>query len=314
MRHEGTPLMDADESPLTRKLVPVWVLTALRFGVFSAVILYAVGLLIVNFDLWRYGIVSLDLTRPEYIMAGTAWAFMTLMTLVSLKFFALRIREKAKRYGKKELIGLIFLPVLGFMVAAGLLFFVFWISEPPRGPWSGAWEVAIVFANAVLLGMIANLLRELLTQDSLSVTVLFSRVDPLRAVTLVGLMLGALWLYSTAVFPYIPRTLGGGTRPLMKIFLTDNPGIPWKDFGVPVSEDGKTIGPVVLLLESPNTLVFRKVEAAKNMKGIPVIRTASAVSLDKRFVAVMVVATDPKDLISGSTRLPSTSGIRAAPE
>jgi hypothetical protein len=50
-----------------------------QFGVFALGAVYAVGMLIVNFHLRQYEVVSLDLARPEYVMAGVLWAFLTLI-------------------------------------------------------------------------------------------------------------------------------------------------------------------------------------------------------------------------------------------
>src|SRR5574337_723194 len=47
--------------------------------------LYAVGLLIVNINQAQYGLVRLDLGRPEYIMAGVLWgSFVIISTLFGL--------------------------------------------------------------------------------------------------------------------------------------------------------------------------------------------------------------------------------------
>jgi hypothetical protein len=44
--------------------------------------LYTVGLIVVNLDLARYGIVDLDLARPEYVLAGALWAFWILASFL----------------------------------------------------------------------------------------------------------------------------------------------------------------------------------------------------------------------------------------
>ncbi len=43
--------------------------------------LYTVGLLIVNADLARYGLLSTGLARPEYILTGALWAYLMLSSL-----------------------------------------------------------------------------------------------------------------------------------------------------------------------------------------------------------------------------------------
>src|SRR5438552_2903440 len=64
-------------------------------------VLYAIGLLVVNLDLARHGVVNLDLARPEYVMAGGLWLFMALLTAWGLyagvTFARDRWRESYKR-------------------------------------------------------------------------------------------------------------------------------------------------------------------------------------------------------------------------
>jgi hypothetical protein len=49
-----------------------------RYSISAIGLLYAVGLVIVNADLASFGLVSLDLARPEYVFAGILWAFISL--------------------------------------------------------------------------------------------------------------------------------------------------------------------------------------------------------------------------------------------
>ena len=46
--------------------------------------LFGVGLLIVNMDLGRYGVVELELARPEYVLVGLLWAVLVGGTLTLL--------------------------------------------------------------------------------------------------------------------------------------------------------------------------------------------------------------------------------------
>lgn len=45
-------------------------------GIVMGAGLYIVGLLIVNFNLAQYGLISLNLARAEYAMAGALWCFL----------------------------------------------------------------------------------------------------------------------------------------------------------------------------------------------------------------------------------------------
>src|SRR5258708_29804099 len=50
-----------------------------KAAVFGVGLLYVVGLVILNLDLGRHGLVSLDLARPEYILVGSLWMFLTVL-------------------------------------------------------------------------------------------------------------------------------------------------------------------------------------------------------------------------------------------
>lgn len=50
---------------------------ALILGIF-----YVLGLLIVNVDLGAYGVFSLGLDRPEYVLAGALWVFLAIWPII----------------------------------------------------------------------------------------------------------------------------------------------------------------------------------------------------------------------------------------
>jgi len=64
-RNQTPPVTAAVLSPILR---------ASRFGLVIVGTLYTVGLLIVNTDLALYGLLSVDLARAEYVMAGRCGA------------------------------------------------------------------------------------------------------------------------------------------------------------------------------------------------------------------------------------------------
>jgi hypothetical protein len=59
--------------------------------------LYTIGLLIVNLDLGRYGIVTLELARTEYVMAGALWFFLNASTLALVTGVILQSKTLAGR-------------------------------------------------------------------------------------------------------------------------------------------------------------------------------------------------------------------------
>ena len=69
-------------------------LRASRFGFVILGGLYTVGLLIVNIDLARYGLLSLDLGRAEYVMAGALWCFLIVATIAGIDYCTNSIKIK----------------------------------------------------------------------------------------------------------------------------------------------------------------------------------------------------------------------------
>jgi hypothetical protein len=70
-----------------------WMVDLPRFGVIILGVLYSVGLVIINVDLGRYGLVNLNLARPEYILAGVLWLFLSLATIGAGQVIADLIRS-----------------------------------------------------------------------------------------------------------------------------------------------------------------------------------------------------------------------------
>lgn len=83
--------------------------------------LYAVGLLIVNFDLSQYGLTSLDLARAEYAMAGALWCFLTAAVCGGFDLVSMNLHKhlSEKRYLRGSLLAFLDVPVF--------LSTVFWV-------------------------------------------------------------------------------------------------------------------------------------------------------------------------------------------
>jgi hypothetical protein len=80
------------------------------------------------------------------------------------------------------------------------------------------------------------------------------------------MILGLLLLYSEVVYPYFPMRYGGGTHPLVKLFLSERLSVPWSTDDIPVDANGLEIGPMRLILETENTITV--VRAADKDTGI----------------------------------------------
>ena len=65
------------EVSISERLSDVSKRVALVLGIF-----YVVGLLIVNMELGKYGMFSLGLDRPEYVLAGALWVFLSVIPIL----------------------------------------------------------------------------------------------------------------------------------------------------------------------------------------------------------------------------------------
>ena len=78
--------MTADQGRVTEGVAPNIMARfseAAQLIVFVVDGLYALGLLVVTVDLGRYGIVHLDLARPEYVVSGALWVAVVLAPVVA---------------------------------------------------------------------------------------------------------------------------------------------------------------------------------------------------------------------------------------
>jgi len=65
-------------------------------------VLYAVGVLIVNLDLGRYGVVAVDLARPEYVMVGLLWTVLVTLTIAVLWFMFWFVSDVMRLIARSE--------------------------------------------------------------------------------------------------------------------------------------------------------------------------------------------------------------------
>ena len=91
---DSTPSGDVLTSAVD-KLPPI--VRASRFGIVLLGTLYTAGLIIVNVDLARYGLVSVDLARAEYVMTGSLWAFVMITLLAAGDYLLLCAKAWLKR-------------------------------------------------------------------------------------------------------------------------------------------------------------------------------------------------------------------------
>ena len=273
---------------------------AARVGVLFVSALYIMGLLIVNIDLSRHGLVKLDLGRPEYIMAGLLWAFLTASTLVLVRF---SVREAKKRLSSQKWFwaaGWIFgeiIAVFGFVAFILGIFShnqVVLLDYNKHGLITVNWRdlpvlLALLF-NCLFIKQLVDRIAEMHKGGQFSLAsplawelIIRNTISPVLFV-LVGII-----LYAQAVFPRFPREFGGGQREIVRLFLFEHPTASWKELGLPMSGDSKTVGPVVLLLETETMLYLKNPDELDRPVLLSGGRSSTTVGIDKRSVSAVLM-------------------------
>ena len=109
--------------PLTR-LDPAWLDAIAKSVAIFSFLTYAVGLLIINFYLWKYGTFELEPLRPEYIVTGIVWLLLTVCgfyLLVETKVFALLVYKHLRDRGSKGKIESFFIVLFSLIGLGGIV-------------------------------------------------------------------------------------------------------------------------------------------------------------------------------------------------
>ncbi|MGB3552493.1 MAG: hypothetical protein WA993_17570 [Candidatus Binatus sp.] len=238
------------------------------FAAIGVGVLYTVGLLVVNADLSRYGLVSMGLARPEYVLTGAMWAFLMLFTYSVFSVIVATIRHviwNLDSLGARIFYSLLALSTPGFFIM--VVFMIAGHSNMGLSPQKLLWitEGILISASSILLasGPVRVELKRLFGEQVPQATDAVILDSPWkRSVFELGpqvvLVLAGLAFYASWTFPYISKDWGGGARPTVILYLNERP--PSGRLGA--LADGMTIGPapciqeteqaVIIELQSPN--------------------------------------------------------------
>lgn len=290
-RMEVKPEETAQPGPLVplRGEIPSLVQALTRLGVLLVGGLYTVGLLIVNLDLGLYGLMSMELARPEYVMAGALWIFLVVVTIGAFKVV---IGELKQILSTRLSAWRVFQALTEILIFAGFFAFVLFTlsrgellyNKPP------AWIVlGTICLNAYSLNRLVESSRAVLRFEKLSLKSLFSaRVGGGTPIYYAVGLLSLIALYSGLAYPHFPRVFGGGKKPLIEFVLGEATKLAWKELGLPVSGDGKKIGPVILLLETDSMFIVATPGKPQLDVWSMFERQLPAVGIDKKEVSAIV--------------------------
>ena len=207
--------------------------------------LYAVGLLIVNINLARYGLLLTEIARAQYILAGAGWAAFIFIP-AALGYEA---GTRTKYWLILYLCLQLSLPITeSLLIMSGAL--VRW------GPYYSRYAALTFYFG--LSAFVADLRRG---ENSLF-RALFGaqlRIDMFSTPGLYAVAfvysLGLVWVYATYVFPIVPASFGGGETPLIQIALRSDARIPWGSLGIPIPDDCEVVGALRLILKTDSSVV-----------------------------------------------------------
>jgi hypothetical protein len=250
--------------------------------------LYALGLIIVNLELGIYGLVNLDLARPQYLMTGALWLFLCALNLWCWQIGSWRYRTEAR--GAR-------LPIKAFFVVVGVCislavpaivlvsvgYHVPSRSSPEASLWGQLLVACLVlWLNAYALKSIVERARETPDRRPEAFPSTLWPVLSSTGVHATMMLLVAVPLYIGFVFRHLPQNIGGGRKPVVYLKLnTDRPLFPDSISLRFRSEDG--FGPAILLYESSTHYMIRISISPK----APLARYGS-LAIDKRLVDAVI--------------------------
>lgn len=245
------------------------------------------GLLIVNLDLGLYGLISLHLARPEYVMAGALWTFLMVFTIGAFKVAIGQVKQILST-------GLspwkVFQSLTEILILFG--FFSYVLNTLSQGqitrriPWL---MLVTILANAYILNRLIDSSRIALSHEGISLKGLFSaRMGHGTPIFYTVVLLSLIYLYAGFAYPHFPRVFGGGKKPLIDFLPGEPTKLAWKELGLPVSGDGKKIGPVILLLETDSMFIVATPGEPQLGVWSSFERRFPAVGIDKKEVSAIV--------------------------
>lgn len=254
-----------------------------RLGAVGLGVLYVAGVLIVNIDLGRYGVVNLDLARPEYLLAGGLWAFMVLVVSITIHVSLDSAKQWYAARGWHAWPALLLYTVILLGSPFGLLLLV----SLKRFLTSPSWDLLLipyaVYWNA--LGILWFFRRATRAWQDESLTAFLKLFDFVGFFTF---LLGGLTIYATQVYPVIPKYLGGGDKPIVQIVLSETPKLDWSVVGGLKGENGKTVGPVELLSETGAMFIIRHFDPGTERTFFRESKTHPAIGVNKKLVSAVV--------------------------
>jgi hypothetical protein len=251
-------------------------------------------------------VVSLELYRPEYVLVGLLWTFLLLLPLIVYSETTGVLFIGKWVFFKDSPVSFPIFFLVGFYLSLSL--FMQFISDD-----FGILTLkglipffVIVFSMVAFFSLNSGDFRSFLEQFGFRRVTTPSpppkRSDFVSVSWVLLQMLLSLILYSIFVFPHLQREFGGGKPPEVELVLSAGTKLPWSADGLPMSNDGLTIGPVLLLMETEKTVVVASVIGPGALFGL-IAATSDAFVLNKDVIVAYryIRPHSPTSCYAGST-------------
>ncbi len=274
-------------APETEQKFAGWWKDPARFSVLAIGSLYAIGLVIVNVDLGRYGLVHLSLARPEYVMAGGLWAVLVAGSVGAIQVLGPRLKRRySSRKWHKWL--QMAVDVFSFSVAVPYALLMALKAEMiwTQPYWKTLVLVLILPANALAILAAYDHFMKARRAVTPGLRFLYS-ADPTFPATMM-IVVFAVGIYATMLFPQMPRYFGGGKKPVVWLMLSDSHQLEGIGIDLPRSKDGRSLGPVKLLLETESLFVVRTNEPLTIWPCCVDLKANPTVGVDRKLVSAVI--------------------------
>lgn len=274
-----------------------WMNDIPRFGLIILGCLYSVGLLIINIDLGRYGLISLNLARPEYIMAGVLWAFLSLGTLGAIQLLSEAIRavsSSIKAKSTKSVFGVFWIAFFIFGTMGILDTMLTTLSRRTIGLLTVVNFASFFTSSAIALNAwmlyatfqsFKNFGKE--RQPLSPKTMFYATYRGFSPFWALVLFLGALSAYSFLAYPLFAKEFGGGHKPVVKLLVSPSPAFSPSKLDLPVVGNNESIGPVTLVFESDTMFFVKPIDPDEKIWGPWASRTTTTVGIAKGLVQAL---------------------------
>lgn len=288
-----SPQETAQNSDISR-----WLKEIPRLGLIILGSLYSVGLLIINIDLGRYGLISLNLARPEYIMAGVLWAFLSLGTIGAIQLLSETTRSlllSIKSKSTKRVFGMLWVT---FFIFSTVCFFDLMFTTLSRRTiglitvfnYASLFTSSAIALNAAILYGTFQSLRNLNKekQPFSPKTFFYATYRGFSPFYALLLCVAAVSTYTFLAYPLFAKEFGGGKKPVVQLFISPASGFSPPRLNLPVAGNNEAIGPVTLVFESETMFFVRPIDPDEKIWGPWATRPTTTVGIAKGLVQALM--------------------------